>query len=1220
MNKDEIGTLLINSSVSSSKDYTVTIEKRVAPALENAGTVGLEKFSSSNVEGTAKWVSFTAAEDNTYTFTFTAAKDSNVNVNYYNTNPSSSFNSPLQRAYYNPNGSYYSYQFVANEAGDKDVLTTSEFSMNKGDTMYFALTTDSETAGVAASYSKKEAVATALEAGKDNPISIGADEKTEGWYKFTAAEEGMYRFNFSNANKPFEPTQYYKNLAKESVDNAPSTQLLGNLYIGGTTNREISLEAGQMIYLYFRAYGATKAEPATAVLNISKRTAADLNVGTANDLSTTPVDGWYKVTIPETGMYTYKFTDVKKDGAESSSSAYRISHYSNLNDYAAVESNFQDGAEKLYSAGQVLYLRISNSNAEKDKPVTSKLTISKRTVPAANKLTLADDGVTVEMKSEDAVWYSFTADENNYYTFKIKNVDGAAKNIQSPTKVYTSLISDYDENWVTDSSYTKYLKKGQSVYVKLVPAAGTKEDETAKANIRITKRTVATDSLAIGEKAVAVTKDQVAYYKFKATEDNKYTFTVSGVTAGNNMNMAYSQDLLSGTWDSLYSGSEVELQKGKLYYVRFTTTSAEAATAVVKITKREVTSTISKAAAKEISMTSADTVYYSYTALESGLYTFTATGVNKSLYYGSNIKLVNASTNRYLSASDDLQILFTRSMNAGQTIYIALQPNDTVSAEAAAKITIKVNQREGNVTPLKLGNDNDIKVTEKNTIQWYSFTSYEDNVYTFGLKSVTGTMNVSFADDSVNDAFSADTNLTSKMIVDEAKDKTNATIYIAVYATDVTSPVQAIMTISKRVVSGQLKAREANRVTLDKDGSALWYTFEASETGYYTAYALNSTGDVTARVFEAITNTYSADSASDTDFKMDELYLEKGDKYFYSFSAAGKPESDVIADIYLVPRTVSGQFSATAATSLTLTQNADKWYQFTAPEAGYYTITSADATAKINARVYSKLDDSTDNYSYVDTDGNNFSYEKRWFEAGESVYFKLNSSGATKTVSVTASVSVNRDTHNTLTKGSDNIVLTSTDERVYVFTASEDGDYRITISDANATLKVEDTLSGSTYYIYSNDTQAIDKKLNGNESIVLKISSSTASEKNSVSAKVAIQEKAYDYKESQAVTLSAGGDTVIEMTAPVDGTYVFESVSDTNQDTCAYLYADEECTEYLDYNDDAPDSDTLQFKLTRTMEAGETVYLKAKFLNSDVSGTFRVMLHSEHYEWDPSID
>ena len=88
----------------------------------------------------------------------------------------------------------------------------------------------------------------------------------------------------------------------------------------------------------------------------------------------------------------------------------------------------------------------------------------------------------------------------------------------------------------------------------------------------------------------------------------------------------------------------------------------------------------------------------------------------------------------------------------------------------------------------------------------------------------------------------------------------------------------------------------------------------------------------------------------------------------------------------------------------------------------------------------------------------------------------------------------------------------------------------------------------------------------------------------------------------QDVEIGAGETVVLSFTAPADGTYHFFSTSD--YDTYGYLYADEACTERLQYNDD--DGEGNNFYMSYTLAANETVYLAARFYSSNTTGTITV--------------
>jgi hypothetical protein len=98
-------------------------------------------------------------------------------------------------------------------------------------------------------------------------------------------------------------------------------------------------------------------------------------------------------------------------------------------------------------------------------------------------------------------------------------------------------------------------------------------------------------------------------------------------------------------------------------------------------------------------------------------------------------------------------------------------------------------------------------------------------------------------------------------------------------------------------------------------------------------------------------------------------------------------------------------------------------------------------------------------------------------------------------------------------------------------------------------------------------------------------------------------EYAYDITSGEslpAVIDTAGEYVYFEFTATESKTYTFQS--NGSYDTYGYLYNSNQSQ--LSSNDDSGDGNN--FKITRSMSAGETVYLKVKLYSSSSTGTFSV--------------
>ena len=98
-------------------------------------------------------------------------------------------------------------------------------------------------------------------------------------------------------------------------------------------------------------------------------------------------------------------------------------------------------------------------------------------------------------------------------------------------------------------------------------------------------------------------------------------------------------------------------------------------------------------------------------------------------------------------------------------------------------------------------------------------------------------------------------------------------------------------------------------------------------------------------------------------------------------------------------------------------------------------------------------------------------------------------------------------------------------------------------------------------------------------------------------------EKAYIITSGESLTAvidTAGEYVYFKFTATESKTYTFQSSG--SYDTYGYLYNSSQSQ--LSYNDD--DGDGSNFKITRSMSAGETVYIAVRMYNNSTTGTFSV--------------
>lgn len=347
------------------------------------------------------------------------------------------------------------------------------------------------------------------------------------WYAYTPAESGKYIIKASDA----KAVVYYADFEEipslgndfSAYDQMPCEELLKK----GVT--------------YYYAVNYTTKPEADVTFNITRAAANKLETEYTVDVSKLqPNEKTYlSFTAPADGRYVFTSSDA----------TVYAEWYSKVDSVDAVDS-FEFNTEKPLKAGQELLLGVYAETVPKENFKISVSSIIPKILEVSTED--KDQEVTENLSADEVLWVSFTAAETARYKFALTNVYEA--------NMYKKL-SDESGRYV-NSSDAYSVDKGQTVYLRLIPAPQAADTETGKikTGIRATvdnqmiklsvKENEVKDIAANGSKWAYFTADTAGFYKFTVSGQNRVVVRNSNSYLTEIDEDAYRRGLAEG--DSLY--------------------------------------------------------------------------------------------------------------------------------------------------------------------------------------------------------------------------------------------------------------------------------------------------------------------------------------------------------------------------------------------------------------------------------------------------------------------------------------------------------------------------------------------------------------------------------------------------------------------------------------------------------------------------------------------
>ncbi len=911
-------------------DVTIKVES-VTPEKIGEAEVSSEIGSYSD-----KWFSYTAGENEKYTFTFTS--DMGCSASLYTLGALGADHPVPVKELYVAGKKHFDYEMTAKQ------------------TVYWRVKNNSYSSANVTVKAAKYTIPALGEGSEDFDI----ETQTAQVVTFTAAEAGKYTFRFrSNSNNSFRGYLY---------SDAGLTDQIDSLWISNSEQKkECNMAAGETVYWKL---DNTTGRDVTVTVSVEKFAIYTMAEGENSFNVNYGFSQYYSFTAPEAGDYIFAFKS--DNGYSGNAYKYPDMYFTSYEDSIYFYSSY---GKKTYTlaAQETVYWKIAN-NSGSDMEVTA---LVKKDVPVE----ITADGVSAEVSYGLEQWFSYTADADARYRFTFTSdtsycyayfyLDRNGSSEGSTVYIYGESTATTDE---------RIIEAGKTVYWKIENNNSKDTIVTVKAEkIPMTAVTEGTETSA------NIVSGATELFSISLPEDNtEYVITVMSMNASCNaylysdLSMSYASQIKN---ERVYAGDGnsknwyiSSAEAGNMLYLKVTNNSAVDDTKFkVSVKKRTEESITENSSAVTIAPGAEQ--WFSYTAAEDMRYVFTLTSDAQACDW-------------YLYKSDDL----TSSDNtwSNQTeptpdeIYIPKDgtirwkvKNRSVSDSTSVTVTAKAIA----IQEIAAGTEMQSVTVAGNSTQWLSYTVTDAGRYEFTFNSASSCKVTSYSNLSVelgyNDSFSVFNSCVKDYYL-------SGTMYFKVEnqgSADVTLTIKA-----KPYAVEELDAESGNSF----DTKAAWYRFTAATAGLYSFYNQADSGNNYRKLdlYKELSDSNAVKSVSNTDsieysMNADEtVYLKVYSTNDTNVTGTLRAETITVVDL-----------SLGSDTTVNLTKQLG-FARFVAPETGIYSFSPAGlaaSSARGNMYLNEDLAGNTNIqsvYFYASTTDETFSLVYPLI-AGDTVYLKV---------------------------------------------------------------------------------------------------------------------------------------------------------------------------------------------------------------------------------------
>lgn len=868
------------------------------------------------------WVSFTAQEDNFYTFV--------GGIEKYEKQPQGD------------QTTVYSGQF--------------ELGMKTGETVFIKVRANSELYVTKRDLSKTLAVG---DAGAS--MSFTKDNAQETQYvRFKADVTGDYSFTYSPSDEidaqflaVNDNTEYYDGDAVV----APKTKVMADPAEPGTpaapASRTVKLfmEGGETIVIAVTVINPAAvtgdkkidvtvkaATTATKALGgeqtVTKGTSQMFEYTIPDDKAATV----YTVAATENAMVEWYYSKTKKEignSWESDSDTQLeeisdIAHNGNsftVQNGTVVKPAFTD-SKKALKAGDKIYIKVTAGDTA-DSKVTLTSVADNKTFDAA-----APASIELGANSGDAQWYTFTVKKAGYYEFHVKATavpaEAAAQSVQVThvEKAFSDKATSYPYiSFSGGTSGVRKLNAGDYVFKIMAASAAA---EGVKTTAVLSVKEIVPTVIAKGDTQVTLAKDEVKYYSFKAATNDSYT-------------IKWTPDAESGTADAQYTSGSLE---GGSFSELPTTVTSSTDTCYIKLTQtgeKAVSGKLQVVTDEKRFLTSGKeetfeikedygSIEYTFTTPEDSKLGYIVIAENTSSADESKNQTMPLITVRENGYGDIISTREKGKASAERTNWnIALTTRKiTITAsgitaptatEAGISATGKIMIRPVTAQALSTAADKIVKADSK----WYTYTIPADGRYV--LDYTVG---------AAQDKKSVDVRWYRKMpdggkgsqINTEAYLEKGQELYVNVKAGDMIADAGVDVTLNAPALLQATELTLSNGkaeadVTIPEGANVVYYTFKAPE---YAKYTVSGDADISMRKY--------LPNKDGNDYYYNGGTLEKDEIILIKVNAAGK---------LIITQDKINELELNKAKEITLKANESAVFMLPLFADGYYDFRVSDA-------------------------------------------------------------------------------------------------------------------------------------------------------------------------------------------------------------------------------------------------------------------------------------
>lgn len=843
-----------------------------------------------------------------------------------------------------------------------------------GKTLYIKLTaSDADndvTVTVTAAKTEAKSVSDAAE--------VSADSKT--FYEYTASEYGLYTFTGTAAAAEGETA---KSITSKIYTKAQQSNNYGSIFAGIQTTAagfyaERMLAAGEKIIFSVEESSSNTSEAkTTANVAVSK---VDVNSLSGDELSLAAGESkWFKYTAAAADEYKLSWN------ADTAASVYYSASLS-----ANINSSLTNGDIQTLSAGDTLYLKVTNNAAEATK---IKFTVASAAVPLPEG--------EFEVKANESVTYKYTVTEAGRYNI---SYTGASEDANVRIN-YSDSRSRVSDTILASGTEVVFDTVGKTIRFTV------ETDKDVKLTIKLEK-IVPSEA---GE--ASVEKGKAQWFKVTIPVTGRYTVAVTdkdGKTL-ENAEAEYVTDMLSLYSDDLSVLNENWLEKDAVYYVRVKN-NADAAQSVKVAFNKIDAEAITLGTPVEVTLKEGEVKYYSFKTTEAGVYTFTIE--NES---GATLEYFDGTSN-------GKNTLLAGSVKVPYGIDELIK---ITGAGEGAKVKLTIVKAESYT--LEAGKNLQVTLADEANA-YISFKAPKAGWYAFYLKDIPEGVDA-YIWDNYNINLNNNTVYGyTYLALNEEKD-----FGLAIgFSSETENETKTVTFYAEEIVPEELTSELS--VNVEK-GVYKWVTFTAPEDGRYVFDDDSTAVKAKYRYTYTTVNTggssgylpYEKNLTEGTKVTLAVYYNEKAD------TAEGNvPDSaEFKLSVKKIEPTVIDNTKETS--QLTIPANTTAWYSYTAAKAGDYSFAFTEGESYKYVYLYSSMADVSYN-SY----GHNLS---RIMSANNTVYFKISNDSS---LEITVTLNVTIDEAQTLSEGENTLTLGAAGEHYYLFQPSATHNYKITVKHDSA--------------------------------------------------------------------------------------------------------------------------------------------------------------------------